>query len=157
MNRLTTWSRNAGGSENPFSGTMRYTTAFDWRGEASGKVVLDLGRVEQSARVRVNGMDVGFAIMAPYRVRFDASVLKVGRNVLEIEVTSVEQNRLRQLGKDGVKWAYFEDINMMDFRNLGKPGAGEMGFDAATLPLCDCGLFGPVSITVPTPVSDSMR
>jgi len=42
----------------------------------------------------------------------------------------------------------FEDINMMDFRNLGKPGAGEMGFDAATLLLCDSGLFGPVEMSL---------
>ena len=35
---------------------------------------------------------------------------------------------------------------MMDYRNLGKPGAGEMGFDTATLPLCDCGLIGPVRL-----------
>ena len=151
METLSTWSRNADGSENPFSGTMRYTTTFNLLSPPPPSTstlafTLDLGRVEQSARVRINGKDVGFAVMEPYRIRFDASVLKVGRNVIEIEVTSVGQNRLRQLGKDGVKWAYFEDVNMMDYRNLGKPGAGEMGFDAATMPLCDCGLLGPVSI-----------
>ena len=149
METLSTWSRNADGSENPFSGTMRYSTIFNLLSQPSTSTcTLNLGRVEQSARVRINGKDVGFAIMMPYRVRFDTSVLKVGRNEIDVEVTSVGQNRLRQLGKDGVKWAYFEDINMMDFRNLGKPGAGEMGFDAATLSLCDCGLFGPVEISL---------
>ena len=149
MENLSTWSRNADGSENPFSGTMRYSATFDLPSPpppSSSTCLLDLGRVEQSARVRINGKDVGFAIMAPYRVRFDASVLKAGENTLEVEVTSVGQNRLRQLGKDGVKWAYFEDVNMIDYRYLGKPGAVERGFDTATLPLCDCGLFGPVTI-----------
>ncbi len=151
METLSTWSRNADGSENPFSGTMRYTTTFDVQPSAFNlrpltSLILDLGRVCESARVRINGKDVGFAIMAPYRIRFDASILWAGRNEIEVEVTSVGQNRLRQLGKDGVKWAYFEDVNMLDYRYLGKPGAVERGFDAATLPLCDCGLFGPVSI-----------
>lgn len=109
---------------------------------------LDLGRVEQSARVRINGTDVGFAIMAPYRVTFDASVLKPGRNVLEVEVTSVGQNRLRQLGKDGVRWAYFQDVNIIDYRYLGKPCAEAKGFDTATLSLSDCGLFGPVELSL---------
>ena len=149
METLSTWSRNADGSESPFSGTMRYSTTFNLPSLPSASAcILDLGRVEQSARVRINGKDVGFAIMGPYRIRFDASVLRAGRNEIEIEVTSVGQNRLRQLGKDGVKWAYFEDVNMVDYRNLEKPGSGEMGFDTATLPLRDCGLFGPVMLRV---------
>ena len=149
METLSTWSRNADGSENPFSGTMRYSATFDLSSPPSAATcLLDLGRVEQSARVRLNGKDVGFAIMAPYGIRFDASILRVGRNEIEIEVTSVGQNRLRKLGKDGVKWAYFEDVNMIDYRYLGKPGAVERGFDTAMLPLCDCGLFGPVRLVL---------
>ena len=153
MKTLSTWSRSDDGGENPFSGTMRYVAAFSLSGPQSRSrgqtAVIDLGRVEQSARVRVNGVDVGFAIMPPYRVAFDSSVLRPGANTLEVEVTSVGQNRLRQLGKDGVEWAYFHDINMVDFRSLSRPNSGEKGFHAETLPLLDCGLLGPVRLSVP--------
>ena len=145
MTSLTTWSRTEDGRVNPFSGTMRYRTTFELPQAGSGEAVFDLGRVSQSARVRINGHAVGTVIMAPYRVRFDGAVLVAGRNELEVEVTSVGQNRLRQLGLDGVRWAYFEDANMRDFRGLYDPSYRE-DFDAATLPLADCGLFGPVRL-----------
>ena len=143
MATLSAWSRNEDGSENPFSGTMCYRTTFELPRAGSGEAVLDLGRVSQSARVRINGHAVGAAIMAPYRVRFDGALLVAGRNELEVEVTSVGQNRLRQLGLDGVRWAYFEDANMRDVRGLAD-SSYRKGFDTATLEFQEYGLFGPV-------------
>ena len=146
MEALTTWSRNADGSENPFCGTMRYETTFGWSGAVDGVAVLDLGRVEQSARVRVNGRDVGFSFMAPHRVRFAASILKRGENHLEVEVTSLGQNRIRWYGQTGVNWMYFYDANVEDYRKLGSSIGDIPGFDTATLPLLDCGLLGSVTL-----------
>ena len=145
MTSLTTWSRTEDGRVNPFSGTMRYRTTFELPQAGSGEAVFDLGRVSQSARVRINGHAVGTVIMAPYRVRFDGAVLVAGRNELEVEVTSVGQNRLRQLGLDGVRWAYFEDANMRDVRGLAD-SSYRKGFDTATLAFQEYGLFGPVVI-----------
>ena len=139
MEQLTTWSRNADGSENPFSGTMLYRTEFDWTGAMAGTAVLDLGIVRQSAVVRINGRDAGFAIMAPYRVEFPASLLKTGRNVLEVEVTSTGANRIRWNDRTGVNWKYFTDANVIHY---GYKGA----FDASKWPLAECGLLGPVQI-----------
>ena len=146
MTRLSTWSRGENGEEVPFSGTMLYTCQFACTNREPGEVVLSLGRVEQSARVRVNGCDVGFSIRAPHEVRFDASLLKEGANTLEVEVTSVGQNRLRDLGKRGIRWAYFEDANMMDYRNIVKKGSAPSGLRAETLPFQEYGLFGPVTL-----------
>ncbi len=150
MARLTTWSRNADGSENPFSGTMRYRTEFDWTAAADGEATLDLGAVSQSARVRINGWDVGFAILAPYRVRFSASVLKKGKNVLEVEVTSTGANRIRWNDRNGVKWKYFTDANVIAY---GYKGA----LDATNWPLREYGLFGPVRLSVRAPSVGSDR
>ena len=147
MEKLTTWSLNADGSENPFCGTMRYETTFVLPSRPSTSTcVLDLGKVEQSARVKVNGRDAGFAIMRPYRVKFPASLLRDGENRLEIEVTSLGQNRLRWYGQTGVEWAYFYDENVNDYRKLGTAIGDVPGFDTASLPLLDCGLLGPVEI-----------
>ena len=139
MERLSTWSRNADGSENPFSGTMRYRTEFVCADLPEGEMTLDLGKVVQSARVRLNGRDVGFAIMEPYRVTFPSSVLKVGTNVLEAEVTSTGANRIRWNDRQGVDWKRFTDANVVAY---GYKGA----FDASDWPLAECGLLGPVRI-----------
>jgi len=139
METLSTWSRFEDGRENPFSGTMRYETTFKWKGRSEGKVTLDLGRVSQSAVVRVNGTQVGFAILPPFRVTFLASLLKAGENVLEIEVTSTGANRIRWNDQTGVRWKYFTDANMLSYGYRGQ-------LDASKWPLAEYGLFGPVRL-----------
>ena len=99
--------------------------------------VLDLGRVEVSGRVRLNGEAVGPALMLPYRVLLPRG-LRAGRNELEVEVTNLGANRIRDLDERGVAWRIFEDINFVDIRYK--------GFDARRWPVQDSGLMGPVRI-----------
>lgn len=147
--KLSSWSRGEGGNVDHFSGTAKYSTTFKWNAAVDGEAEISLGEVCESARVRVNGKDAGFTFMEPKTVRFPATLLKLGENELEIEVTSLGQNRLRWCGLTGVKWNYFEDENVNDYRKLGTGlGEGAPGFDAATLPLLDCGLLGPVSVSL---------
>ena len=98
---------------------------------------LDLGNVVQSARVKLNGKDFGTLLIPPYRVAVDN--LKPCDNELEVEVTSTSANRIRELDQRGVKWQNFYDINFVnqDYKT----------FNAATWPLADAGLLGPVSLT----------
>ncbi len=98
---------------------------------------LDLGNVSQSARVRVNGKDYGTLITPPFRVVVDN--LKSTGNVLDVEVTSVAANRIRDLDRRGVNWKIFKDINIVD--------ENYRPFNAANWPLTDCGLLGPVTLT----------
>ena len=139
MERLSTWSRTADGGEEPFSGTMRYSTTFGWKGPATGDVTLDLGDVRQSADVKVNGVCAGFAILAPYRVTFPARLLKSGKNVLEVEVTSTGANRIRWNDRNGVRWKYFTDANMLSYETRRQ-------LDASGWPLREYGLLGPVRL-----------
>ena len=104
---------------------------------------LDLGDVRQSARVKVNGKDYGMLITPPFRVVVDN--LNPTGNLLEVEVTSVAANRIRDLDRRGVPWKTFRDINIVDLNY--KP------FDASNWPLTDCGLLGPVTLTAVTPIS----
>lgn len=138
MGRLSTWSVNEDGSENPFCGTMRYSTTFDYDCENADEAVIDLGDVRSSARVKVNGKDAGFAIMPPFRVTFPASLLKRKGNLLEVEVTSVGANRIRYNDRTGVNWKYFHDVNMVSYETRNQ-------LDASGWPLRDCGLLGPVT------------
>lgn len=69
-----------------FSGRMRYTFALQVQ-EAAAQVALDLGKVGQTARVWVNGRDLGIRITAPYA--FDLSgQLQAGENTVTVEVSN---------------------------------------------------------------------
>ncbi|MGB7745935.1 MAG: hypothetical protein WBN75_01440 [Verrucomicrobiia bacterium] len=79
--------------------------------------------------------------MPPFRVIVDN--LKPKDNVLEVEVTSVAANRIRDLDRRGVPWKYFHDINFVNIDY--KP------FNAAGWPLTESGLLGPVTLTPVAP------
>ena len=139
MHTLSSWSRNDDGSENPFCGTVCYRTTFTIDGGDAGKLAtLDLGRVYDSARVRINGINVGARIMPPYRVDIPTGTLKEGENVLEVEVTNVGANRIRDLDMRKVDWKFFGDINIV--------GRNYRPFNASKWPLRESGLLGPVKI-----------
>jgi hypothetical protein len=139
--QLASWTTFPDTNCQAFAGTAKYETTFDTDNSKlktqNSKFYLDLGDVRQSARVRVNGKDYGTLIMPPFHVVVDN--LKPTGNTLEVEVTSVAANRIRDLDRRGVKWKTFRDINMVDINY--KP------FDASNWPLTDCGLLGPVTLT----------
>jgi hypothetical protein len=119
-----------------FAGTARYATTFSAPATA-GPFELNLGEVHQSARVRVNGKDYGTLIAPPFRVVVDQ--LQPAGNTLEVEVTSVASNRIRDLDRRGVNWKIFKDINLVDINYH--------PFNAADWPITECGLLGPVTLT----------
>jgi hypothetical protein len=119
-----------------FAGTARYRLTFDAPQPSAKSWLLDLGTVAESALVRLNGTDLGTFFAAPYRVTLPA--LKPQGNELEIEVTNVAANRIRDLDQRHIEWRIFHDINFMSI--TGKR------FDASAWPLTDSGLFGPVTL-----------
>ena len=139
--KLASWTTFPDTNRQAFAGTAKYEITFDAPNSKSGmrnpNSYLDLGDVRQSARVRVNGKDYGTLITPPFRVVVDN--LKPTGNMLEVEVTSVAANRIRDLDRRGVNWKIFKDINIVDINY--NP------FDAANWPLTDCGLLGPVTLT----------
>jgi len=139
--KLASWTTFPDTTCQTFAGTALYTTIFDAPGSAGKTFELNLGDVRQSARVRVNGKDYGTLIAPPFRVTLDG--LKPTGNLLEVEVTSVAANRIRDLDRRGVNWKIFKDINIVD--------VDYHPFNAANWPLTDCGLLGPVKLTQITP------
>lgn len=119
-----------------FAGTARYRIAFDAPQAKADHWLLDLGTVAQSARVRLNGTELGTSFVVPYQIKLPA--LKPQGNELEIEVTNVAANRIRDLDLRHVEWRIFHDINFMSI--TGKR------FDASAWPLTDSGLLGPVTL-----------
>jgi len=119
-----------------FSGGGIYTTTFSLLPAGRGKqAFIDLGEVRYSARVRVNGRDLGARAWPPFR--WDITVaLKPGRNALEIEVRNTAANELsgdpqRVREAQGKGWlvnSYFDIYSR---------------FDAEMIP---SGLAGPVHL-----------
>jgi hypothetical protein len=132
---LQSWTKRDDPEAQRFAGAARYTIPFD--APSTGKhFLLDLGRVCQSARVRLNGHDLGTVFAPPYRVLVDK--LKPRENALEVAVTNVSANRIRDLDRRGEPWKNFHDINFVNVDY--KP------FDASGWPLSDSGLLGPVTL-----------
>ncbi len=77
-----------------FSGTAVYKTKFDIDKIEKGKnYILDLGNVEVSATVKLNGKNAGTMWSHPYRTDITNYIMS-GSNSLEIEVTGTWFNRL---------------------------------------------------------------
>jgi hypothetical protein len=132
--QLVSWTAQGGEAER-FAGTALYSLAFDAPAEG-GTFALDLGKVCETARVRLNGESLGTLIMPPYRVNLPA--LKKTGNLLEVEVTNLSANRIRDLDRRGVQWRIMKDINFVNIDY--KP------FDASKWPVRDSGLLGPVTL-----------
>jgi hypothetical protein len=103
------WTKFAGTAGERFAGTARYSITFD---APSGEWFIDLGAVHESARVRLNGKDLGMLIEPPYRLY--AGALKTNGNLLEVDVTAVAANRIRYMDQQKIVWRNFHDINFVN-------------------------------------------
>lgn len=75
-----------------FSGQMRYKSTFFQEGKAYH--LLDLGDVGLTARVILNGRDLGLRICRPYRWDISAALME-GENTLEVIVANTLVHRLK--------------------------------------------------------------
>ncbi|MFZ5494675.1 MAG: glycosyl hydrolase [Verrucomicrobiota bacterium] len=135
---LRSWTELGGEPAQRFGGTARYRYEFDLPARKADDWLLDLGDVRESARVRLNGTEVATAWSLPFRLRVGPH-LRSGRNVLELEVTNLAANRIRDLDRRKVDWKIMHEINFVDIHY--KP------FDASAWPLTPSGLLGPVTLT----------
>lgn len=103
--------------------------------EEMGRYRLELGEVRESARVKVNGQEVGIVFSAPYHIEV---LLNRGINELEVEVRNLPANRIRDLDQNQVPWRKFKEINFVDL-NYRKS-------TYAHWPIEKSGLIGPVRL-----------
>lgn len=134
---LASWTSIGDEEAKRFAGTARYTIEFDWTGKP-GAAVLDLGAVKDSARVTLNGKACGPLPGPVFKTRVDNLV--AGKNVLEVEVTNVAANRIRDYDVRGVPWKKFHRRGS-DFVNI-----KYQPFDASGWAVRDAGLLGPVTL-----------
>lgn len=119
-------------------GTACYAITFKLdKPEIASDWILSLGDVRESARVRVNGVDVSTLWAVPYQCKV-GKYLRAGENVLEVEVTNLPANRIADMDKRGVEWRIFKDINIAA---LGYKKGNYAGW--SPMP---SGLLGPVEL-----------
>ena len=128
----TLWSAEA----ERFSGTARYRLAFDSPDIVADGWRLDLGDVRESARVTLNGELLGTAWSLPSQMNLPA--LRARGNLLEIEVTNLPANRVRDLDLRKADWKIMKDINLASLRYR--------ALDAASWAPAPSGLLGPVRL-----------
>jgi len=134
--RPGSWTQLGDTNAQRWAGSALYSISFN-APAGTNAAALDLGDVRQSARVRVNGRDYGTLVIPPFRVVVDH--LKPAGNRLEVEITNVTANRIRDLDRRGEAW---DVLGGSDLVNRGAPP-----FNAANRPLTDSGLLGPVTLT----------
>jgi hypothetical protein len=147
---LGDWTLHPDNGIKYYSGTAFYRQTFDMPGYEKGSTLyLNLGKVKNIARVRLNGKDLGVVWTAPWQTDISAAVKQQG-NELEIEVVNLWPNRLigdEQLPNDGVKdgrWPGWLLENKP--RTSGRRTFASFRHYTKDSPLLESGLLGPVSI-----------
>jgi hypothetical protein len=151
IERLSSWTSWGSDDLSSFSGTARYETTFPRPPGDASAWQLDLGVVHESARVRLNGRDMGTLIGPSFRVVIDQAQL-AAENVLEVEVSNLMANRIAAMDRAGIRWRKFYNVNFPARlpQNRGRDGL----FTAGDWPPLDSGLLGPVTLV---PLSDWTR
>ncbi len=134
-NKLQSWTEMGDAETQRFAGTARYSIEFIWEKEP-GNALLNLGIVKDCAHVKLNGKDFGTLPGPTFKCKVDN--LTQGKNMLEVEVTNVAANRIRDLDIRGVNWKKFYDINFVNIDY--EP------FDASGWKIKPAGLLGPVTV-----------
>ena len=114
IGKLRTWE-NLTDSTRVLMGTGVYETTFSLQASEIGEqMFLDLGDVRESARVWLNGKEVGCAWAVPFVLNFPGKLLRRGNNSLRIEVTNLPANRIADFDRRGVKWRKMKGVNFYD-------------------------------------------
>jgi hypothetical protein len=133
---LLSWTKMGDMETRRFAGTVRYQTEFNWDGDVKS-AILNLGVVKDCARVTLNGKSIGTLLGPTFKIKVDNLIR--GKNILQVEVTNVAANRIRDLDINKIEWRKFYDINLVNIDY--EP------FDASGWEIRDAGLLGPVTLT----------
>lgn len=152
FNELTDWTLRPEEGIKYYSGTAVYDKEFDLPKNISSqkvkKIYLDLGEVNNMAKVKLNGKDLGVVWTAPWRVEITGAVLR--HNKLEIEVVNLWPNRLtgdEKLPDDGIKNDIWPEWIVKGLpRKSGRFTFSTYKFYSKDSPLLKSGLLGPVTI-----------
>ncbi|MCE5347613.1 MAG: glycosyl hydrolase [Bacteroidales bacterium] len=150
---LTDWSKMSEDGIRYYSGIAVYRKSFDLPGNTEisekSRYFLDLGKLKNMGRVKLNGMDLGILWTSPFQADI-TDALKIKDNQLEIEVANLWINRL--IGDETQPWDGVKDNKWPEWLVNGTPRPSKRytftthHFYKKDDPLSESGLIGPVSI-----------
>lgn len=138
LEKLVSWTALNDSLTTSFSGTGSYSHTFTMPQKLQGEYILNLGKVDESAHVWVNGKDAGIVWSIPFQTRI-GKFLHSGKNTIRIEVVNLMANRIRYMDQKGIAWRNYHEINFVNINY--KP------FDASGWKPMPSGLIGPIIIT----------
>ncbi len=144
LNRLQDWTALGIAELNSFSGTASYVVEFPGKALTGKNYLLDLGRVSESAELKLNGKSITTCIGPVFQAVIPGSSFKK-KNILEVIVTNSMANRIIDLDKRKIPWKRFYNINFPArlANNRGQDGL----FTATNWETRISGLLGPVTLT----------
>lgn len=137
LDRLVSWTTLGDPKLQSFSGTGVYNSTFTVKNKSAKEYLLQLNQVDESARVWINGQEVGILWSIPFEARV-GKYLKVGTNTIKIEVVNLMANRIRYMDQQKIQWRNYHEINFVNINYK--------SFDASNWSVMPSGLIGPVSI-----------
>lgn len=140
---LKSWTKLGGDDAKNFSGTAKYSISFARPSGNARSWLLDLGTVDETAEVILNGKKIATVIGPVFQCVIPASAMQAN-NKLEIIVANLMANRIIYMDKNNLPWKIFYNTNMpARKRENAKNGI----FTAAAWNPLSSGLLGPVLIT----------
>lgn len=135
LSSLVSWTELSDQKATNFSGKGLYEYTLDMSGELADDYILDLGKVAESVKVRINDKELGVLWSIPFKMRI-GEYLKKGKNSIQIEVANLMANRIRYMDQQGLEWRKFHEINFVNIDYT--------PFDASGWQPMPSGLLGPV-------------
>lgn len=142
MKQPGSWTESSVEAKN-YSGTAKYTITFPRPRSAAKQWLLDLGKVNETAEVFINGSKVATLIGPVFQCVIKGSDLKAS-NRLEIVVANLMANRIIYMDKNSLPWKIFYNTNMPARR---RENAMNGIFNASGWAPLPSGLGGPVTLT----------
>ncbi len=141
--QLISWTELGGDDVKNFSGTAKYSVEFEKSAGSTSSYLLNLGKVNETAEVLLNGKRIATLIGPVFQCVIPASAFQQ-TNKLEIIVANLMANRISYMDRNNLPWKIFYNTNMpARKRENVKNGL----FDASVWKPLSSGLLGPVTIT----------
>lgn len=140
--QLHSWSDLDKSEYLDFSGTAKYSILFDRPAGNAASWVLDLGKVNETAEVILNGKKIATLIGPTFQCVVPAFAVRP-KNKLEIIVANLMANRVAYMDRNNIPWKKFYNTNMpARLKENSRNGL----FDASDWKSLPSGLIGPVTL-----------
>lgn len=155
FNKLEEWTERPEAGIKYYSGIAKYrntiTLSKNVVSDKNKEIFLDLGKVNNMARIRINGKDMGVIWTAPFQLKITDAVV-AGNNPIEIEVANLWANRLigdEQFPDDGIKNGKWPEwLIKKQARTSGRFTFTTAKFYKKDSELLKSGLIGPVRLLI---------